>query len=183
MNPKDYILEKINTYFRKISLEAHMNCLDNIGCEYIPTPIEFLIKTLDIIKDREPDFSGKTFLDVGCGVGNMCGVASHMGLQAEGIELNPVLYDIAKQIYPEARFHNIDIRDFNEYQNYDIIFYYCPFISQELQRKLKIKVEDQARVGTYIIVVSWKFEGIKDNRFVKIYSDEIKNLYVWQKIR
>lgn len=180
---KDYILDKINEYFVKISSDAFNACLKDVGCEYYPTPVDIITLTLGIIREREEFFVRKKFLDVGCGIGNVCGVAEHMGLVAEGIELNPVLYNIGKQIYPTVNFHNVDIREFNNYDDYDIIFYYAPFCREEPQRILKVMVENGMKIGSYVIVYGWKFESEKDDRFLKIFADETKHLRIWQKIK
>ena len=182
MNNSEYVLQRINNYFQRLSEEKHSMLLENVGSEYVSTSIELITKLLNVIKDKEKDFTGKRFLDIGSGIGNMCGVANNMGLKAEGIELNPVLHDIAKAVYSEIQFHNIDIRDFNNYSDYDIIFYYCPFVTIELQKELKQKIEDQAKIGAYIAMHSFDFEAIKDNRFINIYSNRSKEVHVWKKI-
>jgi SAM-dependent methyltransferase len=185
MDMNDYILNKINEYFTRISSDAFDACLKDVGCDYCPTPIEYITHTLGIICERikKENFIGKKFLDIGCGVGNVCGVAEQMGLVAEGIELNPVLYGIAKQIYSTLNFYNVDIRDFNNYYDYDIIYYYAPFCREELQKVLKTKVEDNMKLDAYVIVCGWKFESEKDDRFLKIFADETRHLRIWQKIK
>ena len=183
MDDSVYILQRIDKYFNKIASDAHNTFIEGIGCDYYPTPIEFITNALTFIKEREPNFSGKTFLDVGCGIGNICGVAAHMGLNAEGIELNPVLYNIGKEIYPEIRFHNVDIRDFNEYNKYDIIFYFAPMGTENLERDLKIKVENNIHIGAYVIISGWRFEKTKDDRFIKLYTDNDGFRDIWQKIK
>jgi 2-polyprenyl-3-methyl-5-hydroxy-6-metoxy-1,4-benzoquinol methylase len=179
MNNSDHILSKIDAYFRKISSDSHDLILKDIGFDYRSTQISIITEALEIIKLGEPNFTNMTFLDVGSGVGNICGVARHMGLKASGIELNPILFNIAKEIYPEIEFLNLDIRDFCEYQKYDIIFYFAPLCTEELLRNLKESVNNNMHVGAYVIARnSSKIEDEKDDNFLMI-----KENLIWKKIK
>ena len=175
MKELEFLLDKIDKYFFEISLEAHKEAsLDLVGHEYIATPIPFIVNALNGIKERE-SIENKRFLDVGSGVGNICAVANYLGLNAEGIELNPVLFNISEQIHSNIKIHNLDIRDFNSYENYDLIFYFLPFFDENLQKELKAKIENNCKIGAYIIVLG---QENKDDRFVNIHQRQ-----VWQKIK
>jgi len=178
MNTEKYILKKINRYFESISKDRHIEISRDNSYEYIPTELDFIYNALMLI-DKKNSVKNKKFLDVGSGVGNVCGIAEMYELIAEGIEFNPVLFEIAKGIYPEVRFHNIDIKDFNDYNDYDIIFYCVPLKDEELQKSLKEKIENQINVGTYIIT---RGPEIKDNRFISFNNDSFNN-QIWLKIK
>lgn len=182
-----HILYKFNTYFRNIAEESHNKILGNDSYRYFQTPLDFFESAMSVIKEREVNFKGKKFLDVGSGIGCLCGVAAFLGLNAEGIELNPILYEVSKQIFPEVQFHNIDARDFNNYKDYDIIFYWLPFNNPELQQILRKKIEDDILIGSYIILFEeeTQFCG-KDDRFIDIqYISDINGIdnKIWQKIK
>ena len=181
MNYNDFILRRIGKYFFNISIDLHnaTTNLSNVSYAYFPTEIDFISEALNIIKSRETEFQNMKFLDAGSGIGNVCGVAMSMGLNAEGIELNPVLFNISKQIYPEIKFHEMNILEFNNYSDFDIIFYFIPIADDELQLKLKMKIENDIRIGGYIIV---RDVETKDDRFIAIDTDNLKNK-VWQKIK
>ena len=182
-----HILYKFNTYFRDVAEESHNKILGNDSYRYFQTPLDFFQNALGVIKERELNFKGKKFLDVGSGIGCLCSVAAFLGLNAEGIELNPILYEVSKQIFPEVRFHNINAGDFNNYKDYDIVFYWLPFCKPELQQFLKKKIEDDISVGSYIIAFEHEnnYSGM-DDRFVDIqYISNINGIdnKIWQKIR
>jgi hypothetical protein len=187
MITSDYILDKLNKYFNNISIESHNKIIGDNGYQYFATPIDFIVNALNLIKEREIEFLNKKFLDVGSGIGNICGVAELMGLHAEGIELNPVLFNISKQIYPKIKFHNLDICKFDDYNDYDIIFYFLPIADSESQLNLRKKIEDNIRIGTYIILYEEEnqFYG-KDDRFLDIpYVSNINGFdnRLWLKIK
>lgn len=179
MKYNEHIIEKISEYFKKISEDSHNKVFGNDSWEYISTSPNHIYETLNTIKELESDISDKKFLDVGSGIGNICCVADLMGFDVEGIEFNPVLFEISKQIYPDIKINNVDIRNFNNYNDFDIIFYCLPFKNEELQLELKEKIENCVKVGTYIIT---RGKEIKDDRFKKI-NDKYKYCYCWLKIK
>ena len=170
------ILERIDNYFNKISQLSHNEFLGENNWEYFPTNLELFKDILNIIKKREININGKKFLDVGSGIGNLCYIATLIGFDAEGIELNPILFDISKQIYPEIKFINLDIYDFNKYYDYDIIYYFAPFKNIKLQEELKEKIENSVKVGTYISTIGTEN---KDDRFINIGNKG----HLWLKIK
>jgi SAM-dependent methyltransferase len=187
MNASYYILEKVNKYFLRIALESHNNLLGESSYQCYQTSLEFIEKVLTHIKRREANFNSMKFLDIGSGTGFVCGIAASMGLTAEGIEINPALYEISKQLFPEVRFYNIDIKDFNNYEDYDILFYWLPFRDPELIQEFKKKVENSIHIGAYIIVAEEEIQNYgKDERFIKLdYPSNINGIHdkIWQKIK
>jgi hypothetical protein len=73
----------------------------------------------------------------------------------------------------------MDIRKFNNYHEYDIIYYYAPFFNDELLIQLKEKIENIMNVGSYIISGSYEK---KDDRFMCLGQDKLKNR-IWMKIK
>ena len=80
-------------------------------------------RTLGWLKGRQPirfkilseigDLSGCSILDVGCGFGDLYGFLTKKGLPIEytGVDINPNLIKIARNIYPHAQF---EVKDFQE---------------------------------------------------------------------
>lgn len=174
MDIRDKILNKINNYFRELSKDSHNKLLGKDSFNYIQIELDLIIESLDFINEND-NIVNKKFLDVGSGIGNICYISSLYDLIPEGIELNPVLFEISKQIYPEIKFDNVNVLDFKKYDEYDIIYYYVPFENLKIQDELRKIILDNIKVGGYIIARD--FKNIDDNRFTKIY----KNL-IWKKI-
>jgi len=181
------ILGKFCEYFRKIALDSHNQILGDNNYQYFQSSLEFVQKALNAIKSREANFNNMKFLDMGSGTGANCYIATSIGFKAEGIEIIPILYEISKQIFPEIQFHNINVGDFNNYGDYDIIFYWLPFREPKLMQEFKKKVEDSIRIGSYIIVAEEEVQYCgKDERFIKLdYPSNINGIHdkIWQKIK
>jgi SAM-dependent methyltransferase len=169
MDNKEYVLRRIERYFENISSDSHQDILGLDSYSYMSFSIDIFEKALSLITCVDTKLK---FIDAGCGLGNMCGIASKLGFDAEGIELNPVLYNIAKQIYPELKFHCQNILNF-DYSDYDVVYYALPFRNENLEKQLKEKIENEIKIGSYIITAEIE---IKDRRFVNIHNN------IWQKI-
>ena len=174
-----FILERISFYFQNESKCWHLNNLNAIGVDYHQTPIDFIYNKLKII-ENEISLKGKRFLDVGSGVGHICAVAKIFGCEPEGIEINPVLLRISQILYPDIKIHHQNILSFEDYYNYDVIFYYIPFHDIKLEDWLVKKIENDSKIESYIIIHDAR--GVeKDNRFIWVDKDDNKK-QVWKKI-
>ncbi len=122
----NYCFQKTNAYFRRISKEAHDEVLGNNSFEYISAEPDFIFHALNKIKEIDNKFNNYKFLDVGSGIGHICGIANLFNLNSVGIEYNKKLYEISKIIYPEICFNYININEFKNYDKFDIIYYYLP---------------------------------------------------------
>jgi len=59
--------------------------------------------------------------------------------------------------------------DYDKYDKYDVIYYYCPIQDIELQRKLELKIEKEMKVGAYLMPRLKRSNEIeKSNAFKKI---------------
>ncbi len=106
------------------------------------------------------------FLDAGCGIGHIMNLAYRWGWTSTGIELDKRLVPIAKQF---GRVYNEDIIKFKNYKDYDVIYYYSPFMDNKLEKRFEKKIEDDCKVGCILICNRKQDERIcKDKRFKKI---------------
>lgn len=98
------------------------------------------------------------FLDVGCGVGNILLFANQCffhRIDSFGIERDKELSLMARQFvgsyYDSEYVFNMDAFNFKKYQDFDIIYYYCPICDKKLQKKLEFLIEKKMKVGAYLI--------------------------------
>jgi SAM-dependent methyltransferase len=66
--------------------------------------------TLAFLQARLPAGRGEV-LDLGCGTGHYCGALASAGLRAIGIDLDPAMIAAAREKYPTAEFHALDMRE------------------------------------------------------------------------
>jgi SAM-dependent methyltransferase len=119
-----------------------------------------------------------TFLDIGCGIGNVLLVAEQMDFDVFGFEKDPYPCAIAQKMFGRERVIQEDIWDFSGYDRFDIIYYFRPFHDGATQRKFEHYIEDQLKPGGILIAnrkMSTKIES--DPRFRKLHPD----LPVWLK--
>jgi SAM-dependent methyltransferase len=77
--------------------------------------------------------AGSRFLDVGCGLGNKVWLAQTIGFDAYGIEINQNYADIAGECVGKNRIFCHDGITFPDYDQYDVIYFYNPMPSDELE--------------------------------------------------
>ncbi|MCD1293540.1 class I SAM-dependent methyltransferase [Methanocella sp. CWC-04] len=70
------------------------------------------------------DLDNSSVLDVGCGFGDLYGymVKKGMTVSYTGVDINPDFIEIAKQVYPDARFMAADFEEEDIGGNFDWIF-------------------------------------------------------------
>lgn len=181
MDYNKYILSKVNKYFLEIVNDEHHK-MDK-SHKYYMMDLKLFIGMMDRVKENGFDLVGKKFLEIGSGTGYCCDLMRREGMQAEGIELNSKLVEISTQMFSEIKFHNIDCLDFENYGDYDIIYYYCPFKDKELQKKLNTKIEDEIKVGGYIVRdMLGEEKNYKDYRFTNVDNNKFHNK-IWLKIK
>jgi len=73
------------------------------------------------------------FLDVGCGLGNKVWIAQTLGFDAYGLEINPKYAEIAGECVGADRILCQDGITFPDYDAYDVIYFYNPMPSSELE--------------------------------------------------
>lgn len=77
--------------------------------------------------------TGLRFLDVGCGLGNKVWIAQVLGFDAYGIEINQKYVEIASEYLGTHRIFCHDGIAFQDYAQYDVIYFYNPMPSGELE--------------------------------------------------
>ncbi len=126
-----------------------------------------------------PASTPPTFLDVGCGIGNVLLFAEQAGFDVYGIEKDEYPFYVASRMLGSSRITRDDILEYDKYSDFDVIYYFCPLTDGNLQREFEHKVEDTMRPGTILIANYKRSDAIKqDDRFRKLHID----LPIWEKI-
>lgn len=133
---------------------------------------------------RFSEYSQLSFLDAGCGVGNILIYAYSLGMFSKimGLELDAQTYEYAKILVNGGDTNHYawvlqqDILTFDKYGDFDVIYYYCPFSDVEKESEFESLVEEQAKVGAIIIPElkrSREFLSSKKFEFVTAQDDII----------
>ena len=78
---------------------------------------------------------GRRFLDVGCNAGFATEAARRLGFDALGLDIDPASIDVARRLFPRARFEVADLAaPADEGERYDAI--YCSEVVEHLPRPL-----------------------------------------------
>jgi SAM-dependent methyltransferase len=122
------------------------------------------------------------FLDAGCGIGWICDLFKkiHQNARVYGLELDENLLKLARILnydQQSQRFLNVNILDFKNYSDYDVIYYYSPILTTPIEQQFERKVEDDCKVGC-VIIANRKMDDLikKDSRFKKLH--DLYNIYV-----
>ena len=143
----------------------------NVGSyPFIPKQVESVIRQFLVLKSNLcdiPQWSGhKTkkpkFLDAGCGIGNILVFAKSIELLEDrksiycGLEYFDHTIKAAKRYlktypYDNIKIRKADILTYKSYDQYDIIYYYCPFCNKKKEKLFEKRVEDQMKTGAILI--------------------------------
>ena len=116
--------------------------------------------------DNQSDYS---FIDVGCGIGQIMILAEMAGFNAFGIEKDPYPCKIAQKLMGTDKVSQADIWDYDGYGDFDVVYYFRPFSTKKLQGRFEKLIEDKVKVGGLIIANRRLSDSIeRDSRFKKI---------------
>ena len=107
----------------------------------------------------------KTFLDIGCGIGTKVMLADVL-FDAHGLELSEEYLKVAKLIGCRNVWQE-DAMEYENYGDYDILYFYCPFRDEFSQVKFEKFIYSQMKSGAILIpmhtMTVWKtrYEDIK----------------------
>lgn len=159
---------------------------------------EFLIKIEEVLEKEKIEISynesgGKPlnkikFLDIGSGVGQKVFLAYKVfGLDSYGLELRLPFVQRANEILgfslfdyrPEnKRVFQANALTFDKYNEFDIIYFYCPIARKDLQIQLEQKIAKDCKKGTVLIAFTSNFfpDSEPDNYFCNTMMENMKFL-------
>ncbi len=100
--------------------------------DYDPLPIALFLQGIRLAAEFA---FGDRYLDIGCGIGTKLALMFHLGFKVTGIDHNQAYLQAAKELCPEATLILGDLFSVTSF-DFDIIYFYRPARSDELQRKV-----------------------------------------------
>lgn len=119
-----------------------------------------------------------SFLDIGCGIGNILLVAELMEFTVEGLEKDEYPFSVAAKLIGQEKVVQADIWEYDHYHTFDVIYYFRPFHEGNLERRFERFIEDQLKPGGILIANRKMDNGIEsDPRFCRLHPE----MPIWQK--
>ena len=103
-----------------------------------------------LLKTRNGD-QPLSFIDVGCGIGNILLLAECMDFTIFGIEKDSGSIGIARDLVGESFVSQEDIWHFRRLSDFDVVYYFRPFCEKFSQLKFEKLIEDSVKPGGVLI--------------------------------
>ena len=176
------VINRYVGYFTHSSVQASCN---DTRCEYpfVPMPLRLVYDQLRAVRRRLRERDGEggplpSFLDIGCGIGNIMLLAEQMEFDVHGVEKDEYPCRIARKFFGEERVELEDIWEYGRYHAFDVLYYFRPFSRREQQLRFEAMVEERLRPGAILIANHRMGDTAdRDPRFVRLDPD----LPVWEK--
>ncbi len=181
---RDILLGVINRFIGLFSRTIQHSTLNQTDIEYpfVAMDTRQVLEQLLFVRqylesEGRKEAQELKFVDIGCGFGNVMLFAEQLEFQVFGLEKDAASLRVARDLFEPAQLIEEDIRHYSGYDQFDIIYYFCPLT--EGQREFERFVEDQMKKGA-ILIANYKrdHEIDGDGRFKRL----SRNLPVWEKI-
>jgi len=114
--------------------------------------------------DRSP-----TFIDIGCGIGNIMLLAELMEFTVFGIEKDLGSLQIARSLVGRSAVSEEDIWNFTRLDEFDVVYYFRPFCEKSRQLAFEQRIEDSLKPGAILIANRKMSHAIdKDPRYQRL---------------
>jgi 2-polyprenyl-3-methyl-5-hydroxy-6-metoxy-1,4-benzoquinol methylase len=181
---KDILFGMINRFIGYFTRDSQRESTNNEEAEYpfVPMDTRQMIEQVKLaqatLRNRHELQRTYSFIDIGCGIGNVLLAAEQLDFEVFGIEKDPFPCKIAQKLIGEAQVRMEDIWEFTDYWKFDVIYYFRPFHDGNTQRRFELHIEDLLKPGGILIANRKMSEVINhDRRFRPLHP----NLPVWEK--
>ena len=175
---QDILFGVINRFIGYFTREAVPRTSNDTSCEYpfvamdTRQAYEQIRLARDFLDKQEGTRRPRTFIDIGCGIGNILLLAEMMEFEVFGIEKDTASISIAKNLVGEECVRQEDIWSFDEITTYDVVYYFRPFSEKGRQLKFEQYIEDNIKPGAVLIANRKMGEQIdEDPRFQRLNPD------------
>lgn len=119
-----------------------------------------------------------SFLDIGCGIGNILLFAEQMDFAVYGLEKDEYPCAIATKLIGKDKVVQQDIWEYDDFHTFDVIYYFRPFHDGTLERRFERFIEDRLKPGGVLIANRKMSSEIDiDPRFARLHP----GMPIWQK--
>ncbi|MFW6281299.1 MAG: class I SAM-dependent methyltransferase [bacterium] len=156
------IVNRFTDYFSDSIENKH---IPEESWHYIPYPVGFLNVDLEIIDSCLEDNENLNIIEVGCGIGvNAFFMKRYFNNSyVKGIDIDPKTLEIGKKLFGD-HVEYLEKDAFEEdYSQFDIVFFYMPFSTEEDQLKFEEKVFEEISPGTVVFSGMFEHKIKKDN--------------------
>lgn len=181
---RDIYFGIINRFIGFYTIDSQKHSQNDTANEYPFVPMDTrqvfdqVLFASRYLKKNTPRAEPFTFLDVGCGIGNVMLFAEQMDFEVSGFEKDQFPFRIACKLMGNDRVTQEDLWEYDGYHRFDVIYYFRPLANGEAERRFEKMVEEKIRPGALLIANRKMSEDINtDPRFVRL-SDRLP---VWLK--
>lgn len=181
---EDIFFGIINRFIGMYTRESVQQSQNDTANEYPFVPMdtrqlfEQLYFTRKYLAQNIQDKKVFSFIDVGCGIGNVMLFAEQMDFDVYGFEKDPYPCRIAAKMMGDDRVTEDDIWNYNDYERFDVIYYFRPFPNADMQIKFEKMIEDKLKPCGILIANRKMSKDIdSDPRFERLNA----RLPVWLK--
>jgi len=182
----DLFFNIINRFIGHYTRKSQRRTINDTDTEYpfvamdtrqVFAEIKLVRDYLDTNLDK-PAGHAWSFIDIGCGIGNILLFAEQFGFNVHGIEKDDYPRKTASSLLFTDQIYNADIRTFDRYDTFDVLYYFCPLTDG--QREFERHLEEKIRTGA-ILIANYKRDSSieQDSRFRRLHPA----LPVWEKTR
>jgi len=181
---KDILFGIINRFIGYFTRDSQRESTNNEEAEYpfVPMDTRQMIEQVKLarttLQNRRESECPYTFIDIGCGIGNVLLAAEQLDFEVFGIEKDPFPCKVAQKLIGKAQVRMEDIWKFSDYSKFDVIYYFRPFHDGDTQRRFELHIENSLKSGGILIANRKMSQAInQDPRFQRLHPD----LPVWEK--
>ena len=189
INPRaeeyDPFFSVINRLFGLFSREAQARTENDPASEYpfvamdtrqVYDQLQFVSQLLyQEGRGRQDDVC--TFIDIGCGIGNVMLLAEPFGFEVHGIEKDANPRQVAEKLFGPGRVLAEDVFGYDGYGGFDVVYYFRPLADKPRQIEFERLVEEGMRPGA-ILIANGRYSSLDgDSGFDRLHPD----LPIWRK--